>query len=73
MSSVWKVGSRWGNQGPSVLDLFMEYGCVFFGGSHSDGRLGRWGDVVKGDLFIVSDGATPVAGLLMVICMTFFK
>lgn len=61
MSSVWKVGSRWGNQGPSVLDLFMEYGCVFFGGSHSDGRLGRWGDVVKGDLFIVSDGATPVA------------
>lgn len=61
MGRVWKVGSRWGNQGPSVLDLFLEYGCVFFGDSHADRKLGHWQEVKKGDLFIVSDGETPVA------------
>ena len=46
--------------GHSVLDLFMEYGCVFVG--EKDGsRIGKWGDVNRGDLFIVSDGATAVA------------
>lgn len=60
MPNVWKVGSRWGNNGPSVLDLFMEYGCVFFGGKNDSG-VGDWENITKGDLFIVSDGGTAVA------------
>ena len=60
MPNVWKIGSRWGNNGPSVLDLFMEYECVFLGGKHDSG-VGAWSEVQKGDLFIVSDGSTPVA------------
>ena len=60
MANVWKVGSRWGNMGHSVLDLFMEYECVFVGGK-GDSRIGDWGSVKKGDLFIVSDGSTAVA------------
>ena len=58
--NVWKVGSRWGNMGPSVLDLFFDYGCVFFGNSQG-GNLGDWNAVVRGDLFVVSDGSVPVA------------
>ncbi len=60
MPNVWKIGSRWGNMGHSILDLFMEYGCVFLGGKN-DSRVGSWEDVQKGDLFIVSDGSTAVA------------
>lgn len=60
MANVWKIGSRWGNRGPSVLDLFMEYGCVFLGGK-SDSGVGDWGSVQKGDLFIISDGSVAVA------------
>ena len=60
MRNVWKIGSRWGNNGPSVLDLFMEYGCIFFGGKDDSG-VGDWRSIKKGDLFIVSDGSTAVA------------
>lgn len=60
MCNVWKIGSRWGKYGPSVLNLFMEYGCVFFGDSHK-GPIGNWHKVAKGDLFIVSDGYMPIA------------
>lgn len=60
MTNVWKIGSRWGNNGESVLDLFLRYGCVFFGGK-DDRRVGRWRDVRPGDLFIVSSGSVPVA------------
>ena len=60
MNTVWKVGSRWGNQGDRVLDLFLEYGCVFFG-TNDDCRKGHWQELRKGDLFIISDGASPVA------------
>ena len=60
MSTVWKVGSRWGNLGESVLDLFLEYKCVFFG-TNDDCRKGDWGAVRKGDLFVISEGSTPVA------------
>ena len=58
--NVWKVGSRWGNMGESVLDLFFDYGCVFFGNAHG-GNRGDWNAVERGDLFIVSDGSVPVA------------
>jgi len=58
--NVWKIESRWGNMGHSVLDLFFDYGCVFFG--NSPGRnLGDWKTVARGDLFIVCDGTVPVA------------
>ena len=58
--NVWKVGSRWGNMGESVLDLFFDYGCVFFGNAYG-GNRGNWNAVERGDLFIVSDGSVPVA------------
>ena len=57
--NVWKIGSNWGNEGPSVLDLFIGYGCVFF----STYNLKKGGDylsVKKGDFFIIADGATAV-------------
>ena len=60
MCEVWKIGSRWGNYGPSVLDLFFEYGCVFFSLDGAN-RLGDWTNVKKGHLFVVADGDTPVA------------
>ena len=56
---VWKIGSRWGNMGPSVLDLFLDYGVVFF---NDDGtQVGDWRAVRQNDLFIISDGTVPVA------------
>ena len=58
--NVWKVGSRWGNMGESVLDLFFDYGCVFFGNAHG-GNRGDWTAVERGDRFVVSDGSVPVA------------
>ena len=58
--NVWKIGSRWGNMGESVLDLFFDYGCVFFGNAHG-GNRGDWNAVERGDLFVVSDGSVPVA------------
>ena len=58
--NVWKVGSRWGNMGESVLDLFFDYECVFFGNAYG-GNRGDWNAVERGDLFIVSDGSVPVA------------
>lgn len=61
MKTVWKIGSHWGNQGESVLDVFLDYGCVFFGEAHSGGKTGNWHAVDRGDLFVISDGATPVA------------
>jgi len=60
MSTVWKVGSRWGNLGESVLDLFLEYKCVFFG-TNDDCRKGNWNEVRRGDLFIISEGSCAVA------------
>lgn len=61
MRTVWKIGSRWGNCGESVLEKFLDYGCVFFGSALSGGKRGDWGAVGKGDLIIISDGATPIA------------
>lgn len=60
MLKVWKVGTHWGNNGPSNLAVCLEYGCVFIG-SCEDSGIGRWRDVTKGDFFVICDGATPVA------------
>jgi len=59
--SVWKVGTRWGNQGPSVFNLFLDYGVVFVGGTSDGLRQGDYSAVKEGDLFLIADGATPVA------------
>ena len=58
--NVWKIGSRWGENGPSVLDLFLDYECVFFNSDYEE-RLGDYSCVETGDFFIVCDGMTPVA------------
>ena len=58
--NVWKIGSRWGNLGTSVLDLFLNYECVFFGECYGS-RIGAWDQVKPEDFFIICDGATPVA------------
>jgi hypothetical protein len=59
--NVWKVGTRWGNCGHSVLDLFLDYGMVFVGGTDDGKRQGDYSAVKPGDLFLLSDGAKPVA------------
>lgn len=58
--NVWKIGSRWGKLGTSVLDLFINYECVFFGECYGS-RIGAWDQVKPEDFFIICDGATPVA------------
>ena len=60
MNNVWKIGSRWGNAEASVLDLFIAYNCVFFSTDDTT-RIGDYLSVKKGDVFIISDGKTPVA------------
>lgn len=59
--NVWKVGSRWGNLGESVLGLFLDYGIVFVGGVDDGRKQGDYKAVREGDLFLIADGATPVA------------
>jgi len=59
--NVWKIGSRWGNLGASVLDLFLNYECVFFGNCHGGEKLGHWASVQEGDFFVICDGETTVA------------
>ena len=59
--NVWKIGSRWGNLGTSVLDLFLNYECVFFGNCHGGEKLGNWASVQEGDFFVICDGETTVA------------
>lgn len=59
--NVWKIGSRWGNAGTSVLDLFLNYECVFFGNCDGGERLGDWESADVGDFFVICDGETAVA------------
>ena len=59
MSNVWKIGSRWGYPGTSVLDLFIGYGCVFFN-TEGNPKYNRYKDVKSGDMFVVADGETAV-------------
>ena len=60
MSNVWKIGTRWGNNGASNFSTCMKYGCVFFG-SCFENPIGDWCAVDAGDLFVICDGATPIA------------
>ena len=60
MVKAWKVGTHWGNHGPSNLAVCLEYGCVFIGAC-GDSGIGPWRDVTKGDYFVICDGETPVA------------
>ncbi len=69
--NVWKVGTRWGNCGRSVLDLFLDYGIVFVGGTDDGARQGDYSAVKPGDLFLLSDGAKLVAlGIAQDVFMT---
>ena len=59
MQKVWKIGTRWGDKGPSNLDLFLSYQCAFFG---LDGQnYGDWRAAKEGDLLLVCSGSIPVA------------
>ena len=57
--NTWKIGSRWGTNGPSVLYMFLNYGCLFF--DKNDWEINNIHVAKRGDLVLVCDGATPVA------------
>ena len=60
MSNVWKIGTKWGYDGESVINLFLDYGCVFFG--HEKGcKIGDWKGVQREDIFAICSGAKVVA------------
>ena len=59
MRKVWKIGTRWGDYGPSNLDLFFNYGCAFFNVDGS--RIGDYTRAQPGDLLLVCDRSRPVA------------
>lgn len=56
----WKIGSKWGTKGESVLDIFHREGILFAG--NYDGRAERLrSEVREGDLFLVTHGVQIVA------------
>ena len=60
MATIWKVGSRWGNNpGASLLRIFRRNGVVFIG---HEKRLRAFEEGVRKDNYIaISDGKTIVA------------
>lgn len=50
---IWKCDSNWNNT--RVLDLFVDYRCVFFGTTDVD-RIGHYQEVTPGDLIAISRG-----------------
>ena len=54
---IWKCDSNWG--GIRVLDLFVDYRCVFFGTDVD--KVGHYLDVTPGDLIAISRGTKIVA------------
>lgn len=54
---IWKCDSNWG--GTRVLDLFIDYRCVFFGTDVD--KVGHYQEVVPGDLIAISRGTRIVA------------
>lgn len=59
MCNVWKIGSRWGDYGTSLLDLFIGYGCVFFN-TEGNPQYDKCKDVKAGDILIIADGIKVV-------------
>ena len=54
---IWKCDSNWG--GTRVLDLFIDYRCVFLGTDVD--KVGHYQEVVPGDLIAISRGTRIVA------------
>ena len=54
---IWKCDSNWG--GRRVLDLFVDYRCVFFGTDVN--KVGHYWEVSPGDLIAISRGTEIVA------------
>ena len=54
---IWKCDSNWG--GTRVLDLFVDYRCVFFGTDVD--KVGHYWEVAPGDLIAISRGTEIVA------------
>lgn len=55
---IWKCDSNWNNT--RVLDLFVDYRCVFLGTTDVD-RIGHYQEVTPGDLIAISRGTKIVA------------
>lgn len=58
--NVWKIGTRWGNMGPSNFDMFLNYQCAFISLDDAE-RVGDWRSAKIGDLLLACDGSKPVA------------
>ena len=54
---IWKCDSNWG--GTRVLDLFIDYRCVFLGTDVD--KVGHYQEVVPGDLIAIARGTRIVA------------
>ena len=61
MSNVWKIGTQWGYEGESLINLFLDYGCVFLGYEKDCRKIGHWWNVENGDIFAICCGTTIVA------------
>jgi len=62
MANVWKVASRWGDDGNienSILSVFRRNNVIFIGKDKATERFYR--DVKQGDYFAITDGITVVA------------
>lgn len=61
MNNVWKIGTQWGYEGESIINLFLDYGCVFLGYEKDCRKIGHWWNVENGDIFAICCGTTIVA------------
>ena len=60
METVWKVGSRWGNnRGASLLRIFRRSGVVFIGNKKRNNQFKQ--NIHKGDYIAIADGTKVVA------------
>lgn len=59
MSNVWKIGTQWGYEGESIINLFLDYGCVFLGYEKDCRKIGHWWNVEIGRSKAVYVRQTP--------------
>ena len=62
MANVWKVGSRWSDNGSkesSIISIFRRNNVVFVG--QEDRRIAFRDSVKQGDYIAIADGYTIVA------------